>query len=48
MPDSTATESAGASSGSEVLKLIVSWLWVGIPAAWGIWHVTRDAIRLFR
>lgn len=27
--------------------LIFSWLWVGIPAVWGIYHVVVDALKLF-
>jgi hypothetical protein len=32
----------------ETLKLVVSWLWVGVPAAWGVYHVVVDALKLFR
>jgi len=48
MPDSTAPDAAERGSASELVKLLLSWVFVGIPAVWGIWHVTRDAIRLFQ
>ena len=30
------------------LALVIAWLWVGIPAVWGIWHVIRTSLQLFR
>jgi hypothetical protein len=31
-----------------LVKLVLSWLVVGVPAAWGIYHVIVDAMKLFR
>lgn len=33
---------------TNVVKLVVAWLWVGIPAVWGIWHVFLTSLKLFR
>ncbi|MDP9121199.1 MAG: oxalate:formate antiporter [Acidobacteriota bacterium] len=30
------------------LKLAFAWLFVGIPAAWGIWNVIVNTMALFR
>jgi hypothetical protein len=30
------------------LKLVLSWLVVGIPGAWGVYHVVVSALELFR
>jgi hypothetical protein len=37
----------GISEG-EGVKLSLSWLFVGIPALWGIWQVFVKALALFR
>jgi hypothetical protein len=29
-------------------KLLVAWLFVGIPAAWGIWQVFVKSLALFK
>lgn len=39
---------SGTGGTLEELKLAVSWLWVGIPAVWGVYHVVVDALKLFR
>jgi hypothetical protein len=28
-------------------KLVVAWAVVGIPLAWGVWHVVLNALKLF-
>ena len=33
---------------SEVLKLVLAWLFVGIPAAWGVAQVVVKSAALFR
>jgi hypothetical protein len=33
---------------STTIKLIVAWLWVGIPLAWGVWHVFLTSLKLFQ
>ena len=40
------TESQAASGNST--KLIVAWLWVGIPLAWGVIVTLGNAIKLFQ
>ena len=30
------------------IELFVSWLWVGIPLAWGVWVTLNNAIKLFQ
>jgi hypothetical protein len=29
-------------------KLVLAWLWVGIPLAWGVWVTLNNAIKLFQ
>ncbi|HEY9516222.1 MAG TPA: hypothetical protein VIQ74_11135 [Gemmatimonadaceae bacterium] len=39
---------AGAARPTHVaLELAVAWLWVGVPAVWGIWHVLHTSLQLF-
>jgi hypothetical protein len=33
---------------SSSVELLIAWLWVGIPAAWGIWHVFLTSLKLFQ
>ena len=50
MPDPTTTNDAPAAAaprGSNVLKLILAWAWVGIPAVWGIGQVAIKSMALF-
>ncbi len=30
------------------LLLVVSWLWVGVPLAWGVLQTLRTSLALFR
>jgi hypothetical protein len=30
------------------LLLVVSWLWVGVPLAWGVLQTLRTSLTLFR
>jgi hypothetical protein len=32
----------------EAAKLWLSWLWVGIPGVWGVYHVVVDALKIFK
>jgi hypothetical protein len=34
-------------SGGNTLLLIVSWLWVGAPLAWGVLETLRTSLALF-
>lgn len=36
------------SSGSLGLKLLLAWLLVGIPLAWGVWQVFKKSLDLFK
>ncbi len=33
---------------ANVPLLVTSWLWVGIPLAWGVWQTVRQSLALFR
>lgn len=30
------------------VELLLAWLWVGIPLAWGVWLTLNNAIKLFQ
>ena len=36
-----------ASASSNTLNLVLSWAFVGIPLAWGVWNTVKNAIKLF-
>jgi hypothetical protein len=36
------------SSKRQTLALVVGWLWVGVPLAWGVLQVIRKSLDLFR
>jgi len=42
-PEAQATPGAG-----NTLLLVLSWLWVGIPLAWGVLETLRSSMALFR
>ena len=42
-PKTQATPGAG-----NLLLLVVSWLWVGVPLAWGVLETLRTSLALFR
>ncbi len=29
------------------VKLVVGWLWVGVPLGWGVWQTALKAAQLF-
>jgi uncharacterized membrane protein len=37
-----------AADSSMTVKLLVAWAVVGIPLAWGVWHVVLNAMKLFK
>ncbi len=41
-------EPANAAASGEASKLWLSWLWVGIPGLWGVYHVVVDALKIFK
>ena len=44
------SESDGAlpSRGAGALRLLASWLWVGVPLAWGVAQTVLKSLDLFR
>jgi hypothetical protein len=48
MADSLRPEAPTASDGRNVLLLVFSWLWVGVPLAWGILETLRTSLALMR
>jgi len=36
-----------ASDSSNSVKLILAWLWVGIPLLWGVWVTIGNVAKLF-
>jgi hypothetical protein len=48
MPDQMQAESSTQGNGSNILLLLISWLWVGVPLAWGVWETVRTSLALFR
>lgn len=47
MPDQWSGSPDGQPAAGEAGKLWLSWLWVGIPGLWGVYHVVVDALKLF-
>jgi hypothetical protein len=41
---SEAPQKAGAGTG---VMLLVAWLWVGVPLAWGVSRTCQSAVKLF-
>jgi hypothetical protein len=48
MSTATQTDSAAERPAGEWVLLIFSWLWVGIPLAWGVWETARSSLALFQ
>jgi hypothetical protein len=46
MPETSSPPPAGANAASP-LQLVFSWLFVGIPLAWGVWEVAAKSLDLF-
>ena len=34
-------------AGGNMAELVFSWIWVGIPIAWGVWVTIGNAAKLF-
>jgi MFS family permease len=34
--------------GTGILRLVLSWLWVGVPLAWGVWETIVKSLSLFQ
>ncbi|HTJ26197.1 MAG TPA: hypothetical protein VMA36_08530 [Candidatus Limnocylindria bacterium] len=37
-----------ASDSGTSAKLVLAWLFVGIPLAWGVWVTLQNAVKLFQ
>jgi hypothetical protein len=37
-----------ATGGSPVGRLVLAWMLVGVPLAWGVWQVFKKSLDLFR
>ena len=37
-----------AGDGSPVARLVLAWMLVGVPLAWGVWQVFKKSLDLFR
>ena len=48
MPDQWSGSTDGQAASGEAAKLWLSWLWVGIPGLWGVYHVVIDALKIFK
>jgi hypothetical protein len=50
MPDERthSGNAAGDAATGEAVRLWLSWLWVGIPGLWGVYHVVVDALKIFK
>ncbi len=42
------TRTAPARGAGNLVKLIIGWAWVGIPAIWGIGQVAIKSLALFK
>jgi hypothetical protein len=47
-PDFPGDQPPPPDAGSNLALLIVSWLWVGVPLAWGVWETVRTSLALFQ
>ncbi len=43
--DETGQESLSTNT---IIKLVIAWLWVGLPLAWGLYQTYEKALPLFR
>jgi hypothetical protein len=47
MTDHLESEAPATPGAGNTLLLIVSWLWVGVPLAWGVLQTLRTSMALF-
>ena len=47
MSDQVRSDPADKPAAGMILLLVVSWLWVGIPLAWGVWITLKSVATLF-
>jgi hypothetical protein len=48
MAEPMGPEPSATPDGEQTLVLIINWLWVGLPLAWGVWETVRTSMQLFR
>jgi hypothetical protein len=48
MTDNVRPEALAKPGAGNPLLLVVSWLWVGVPLAWGVLETLRTSLALFR
>jgi len=48
MTDNVQPEVQAKPGAGNTLLLIISWLWVGVPLAWGVLETLRTSMALFR
>lgn len=48
MPETTTQTAAEPARTGNLLKLVLAWAWVGIPAVWGIAQVAIKSLALFK
>ncbi len=48
MADPVGPDAPASSGRGNVALLIVSWLWVGVPLAWGVLQTLRTSMALWR
>jgi hypothetical protein len=46
-PSSRNLEPSRSSRGYPWLRLLISWLWVGLPLGWGVWQTAIKSLPLF-
>jgi hypothetical protein len=48
MNDRVESEAPGTRGGGDALPLLLSWFWVGVPLAWGVFETLRTSLALFQ
>jgi hypothetical protein len=48
MSDKVEPDTQAPPDADNTLLLVVSWLWVGVPLAWGVLETLRTSMALFR
>ena len=48
MREPVGPEAPEGQEGGGMLLLVVSWLWVGVPLAWGVLETLRTSVALLR
>ena len=48
MTNQMGSATPGSDGSGNTLLLVLSWLWVGVPLAWGVLETLRTSMALFR